>query len=491
MRTRLLAALTLAACAPAGVPDPRTELIDRLPERCPTCATHGWEGLPLDEALRSDQPAVACAAALAGVRAAAGSPGRAGEDDAWTGLLRAAARSPGCAPDDVGARLVAWAMDPAAPARHTAWRGAAAEWAAAHGRVAEAQAWLAAPGEDGARMRVALAAHDDAAAAEAAEGALLADPRDVLACRLVAGHALARGDVLGALEAARCGGERAQALLRVEADALARAELWTDAAGAYQAAGANVHAAAILYQQVATPDARARASALLAAGHGPAEALHRGWLALLAGERVPADVLAAAGRTPPAAHLRAVAEPYRLSPEDRALLEGADHARAKVALARSRAATGDRAGALAALDAARALDPASEPVNRASVALRVALGLPTDAALAAWAALDPDHVRLRGASDDREVPWAALAPWSWREACGATRDPRCAADAPRGADAVGAAWREAAALPPAQRLEAIAALQARAPDLPRLAAERWQRAAPDPTRPLDAPLPVE
>ena len=129
---------------------------------------------------------------------------------------------------------------------------------------------------------------------------------------------------------------------------------------------------------------------------------------------------------------------------------------------------------------------------RAWVALRAQLGGDVEGALAAWAALDPDHVRLSGVHDDREVPWAVVAPWTWAASCGArARDRRCAADAPRGADDVGTAWRAAAALPAAARLDTLAALQARSPTLHGLATERWRLAAPDPERPLDVPRSVE
>jgi hypothetical protein len=162
-----------------------------------------------------------------------------------------------------------------------------------------------------------------------------------------------------------------------------------------------------------------------------------------------------------------------------------------VAFARALAARGDAAGAAGVLEAAIVKDPAVEPLHRARVAILRDLGRDVEPALAAWAAQDPDHVRARGSSEVPDVPWRALAPWSWREACGPRQDSRCSVSAPAGKDQVGEALRSALATTGSTRLDALSALQAQHPECLDLARLRWEITAPDPTRPLDAPVRVE
>jgi hypothetical protein len=131
-----------------------------------------------------------------------------------------------------------------------------------------------------------------------------------------------------------------------------------------------------------------------------------------------------------------------------------------------------------------AADPSLEPVHRARVALTLATGGDVSAALFDWAAEDPDHVRLRGGEGSRDLPWAAVAPWTWREL--AARCARCGTTKPAGADAVGAAWRAAEALPDAHaKAEALATLGDAHPELEGLARERYALAAGEPERAVD------
>lgn len=371
------------------------------------------------------------------------------EDEDWRGLLTAAARAPGCLSDADGDALAAWG---AAPERAEAWRGARAEWAAARKDTAAAKALLVAPGFDGARLRVLLAAGEGAGVREAAEGALAEHPDDVLACRTAADASLREGDLLRAIEASECGGVKAPELARMRGDALDAARRFADAEAVYREAGATVHLAALLYQEAPTPARIAEARALLDGDPSPPAALHRAWIALLRGERP--DV-AGLDHSAPAALVRVVAG-------SKGDLQGLEGAAARVAGARLAAAKGDAPAVEEALSDALAEEPDLEPVHRARVALRRQLGGDVDAAVAAWRARDPDHVRLRGARGPRDVPWAAIAPWP-------PLDPaEC-----WGRDEVGDAWRAAMERTsrPA-RLDALASLQAVHPELEEVAAQR-------------------
>ncbi len=458
----MIVLLALAACgAHEGIVDPRPEIAQRLGPTTPTART-------VEQALREERAAEACAAA----RHAVATYG--GEDD-WRAFLRASSRAVGgaCLSSADGGALAQWAA--ATPERAARWRGERAEWAAANADVDAALTMLADPGVDAARLRVALRRDDAAAAIDAAEGALLDDPGDGLACRVLAERALAGGDLLAAEDAARCAGTVTPPLSRVRAEAAERSGRPAEAATLWRAAGRDLHAAVVLYQDV--PGGADAALPLLR--DGPMDRLHRGWLALATGG-VP-DLMALGG-TPFDALLRVAADPAGASPELVASLPTGDAA-AEVLRARALAARGDRDGAVAALAAARRVATAVEPVHRAEVAVRVALELEVDPALFDWAAQDPDHVRLRGGVS-REAPWAAVAPWAWDDLRRRTGDRRARADAPAGQDAIGAAWRAAAALPDhLDRLDALTELQDAHPELGALPGERWRLAAEPP---LDA-----
>ncbi len=443
--------------------DPRAEIVASFGALAPVRAT------ALD-ALRGERIAEACLAARHVAQAAPT------EEEPFRLLLLASARAPGgamgdgsagCLTREHGDALAAWAAGE--PSRAESWRGARAEWVASRGDPAAADALLAERGHDGSRMRVALAIGDGARASDAAEGALLADSGDALACRLVAALALDAGDAAQAIEVAACGGTASPVLERVRAEAYDAAGAHEAAIACYLAMGAPTHAAAILYQEL--PARRAEANALLADG-GPAEALHRGWLALLDGRPPLLDGL---DDSPPADLLRALADPAssdvlsRLAPDDPV---------AAVVRARVAATRGDARGVDAALAPALIADPASEPLHRARVALRLQIGGDVRGALAEWGAQDPDHVRLRGARDGRHRPWIAIAPWSWDDLARVTRDPRARADAPMGSDVVGAAYRAAVRRPATtDRLDALEELYRSDSRLRGVIAERWALAS--------------
>lgn len=395
------------------------------------------------------------------------------EDD-WRLLLTVSARMPppGCLAMEDADALVAWAAD------RPGWRGARAEWLAVRGKAPEADALLATPGEDGARLRVALTKGDGDAARLAAEGALVEEPRDVLACRLLGSAALEEGDAAWAIELSDCGGlgARAPDLQRLRGDALDRAGEHAAALATYAKVGVTIHRAAILYQESPTPERVAEARALLAAKDGerpPPAALHAAWMALVAGEEASIEGL---DHSIPAKLARAM---VRGAPEDVAAIAEIPGAPAAIVRARLAAERGDRAAMERALDEALAAAPAAEPVHRARVALRGLTGGDVAGALADWEAQDPDHVALVGGRGSRDVPWAALVPETWEALAARHPDPRMRADAPRGVDAVGDRARAARALPDAgERADALAALAKEVPGLDALPAERYRLGPP-------------
>jgi hypothetical protein len=392
-------------------------------------------------------------------------------------LLLAAARGgvrpDGCLSAEDGDLLAAWGQP------RPGWRGACAEWLAARGKLAEADALLAAPGDDAARLRVALARGDGAAARDAAEGAVVDEPKDVVACRILGAAALDSGDAAWAIEQAHCGGigERAPDLVRLRAEALEAAGETDEAIIAYAGAGVTIHEAALLYQVTATPEHVAVAEHLLTKGPdaaSPPAALHRVWLALMNGRTPSLDGL---DGSVPATVARAL---VRRAPQDEAALAAAPGAPAAVVRARLAAGRGDVATMETALDAALAAAPASEPVFRARVALRLATHGDVAGALADWAAQDPDHVALVGRRGNRDMPWAALVPETWATLAQGFADPRMDEHAPSGADEVGLRWRAARDLRDVSaRDDALAALGAAFPGLDALPAERY-RLGPSP-----------
>ena len=472
-RTLALLLVGLLACASPVSDDPRPEIRARL--RALASRTTGV-GVPeraaAEELLLLGWHPQACVAL--GRRLAE----REGEEEDWRLLLLGGARSAAkaCLLEAEGDRLAAWG------AARPEWRGAHAEWAAMRGRLEEAQALLGAPGQDPARLRVALARSDGAAALDAAEGAVVADPRDVAACRILARLALDQGDAAWAIEQADCGGlgSRAPELGRLRAEALDISGEYGMAEQEYARVGASVHQAALLYQEDPTAERRAAAARILGEGpdrDAPQAALHRVWMALMAGASAPAQGL---DGSVPATLARALT---RRSQADEDALSAIPGSAAAVVLARLAGDRGDLPRMEEALAAALGAEPARSAVHRARVALRIAHGGDVAGALAGWAGQDPDHVAQVGARGPRDVPWHVIVPERWEDLAKIHPDPRIRADAPVGTDSVGAQWRAAQALSGSGRMDALAELAARVPGLDALTAERYRHA------PLPAGLP--
>ena len=177
-------ALLLLACG--GHDDPRPGIL----------AGWGPPGAvkPREEAVRAlllERLPVACTLLRARVAT--------GDEEDWRLLLTAGARArnAGCLADAAGDALATWAAD------RPGWLGPRAEWAAARGDLAGAVALLGPSGNDTARLRVALATGDGDRARFAAEGALVEEPRDVLACHTLGLAALEAGDAAWAIEIGR------------------------------------------------------------------------------------------------------------------------------------------------------------------------------------------------------------------------------------------------------------------------------------------------
>jgi hypothetical protein len=432
----------------------------------------------VEEALLLGQHPIGCTGLRSRIRSGDGT-----EED-WRDLLLVTARigpPAGCL-DLTGAdQLAEWA------AGRPGWRGARAEWLAVRGRVAEADGLLAAPGEDAARLRVALLRGDGDGARVAAEGALVESPRDILACRILGRDALEQGDATWALELSDCGGlgARSPELVRLAGEALELAGEFAAAEEVYVRVNADVHRAALLYQVNPTPERREEAARLLSEPGGaaaPPVRLHRAWMALQAGGEPD---LAGLDESIPALVIRALA---RGTPEDVAALARATSAPTAVARARVAAERRDRSAAIQALADALAAAPASEPVHRARLALLLDLGEDPGRALEEWAALDPDHVAAVGERGSRDLPWAVLVPERWDALAARHPDPRMRADAPAGKDAIGERIRAARRLPTASaRADALAALGREVAGLDGLAAERYRVGPSPPGAPARAP----
>lgn len=455
----------LLACGAPTPPDPRPELAAHFAEAALGPTPSAAE---LQERVLLGQLPAACPGAKA--RAAT-----AGTDDDWRMLLLVSARAwpSACLTPEQGDALAAWA----GPSE--AWRGARAEWIGARGDAEGAVAALGPGGEDTSRLRLALARGDGDAVRLAAEGALVEEPRDVLACRTVAAAALAEGDAAWAIESAACGGlgARAPELVRLRADALDRAGDHAAAEAAYASIGADVHRAVLLYQEGTTPERLAEATRLLAPGpegRTPPAALHAAWMALLHGGT---PSLVGLDESLPALLVRGT---VRGDDADLVALRDAPGAAAAVVRARLHAARGDRAQTEAALVEALTDAPSAEPVHRARVALLLGVKGDVDVALADWAAQDPDVVAAVGGRGSRDVPWAALVPETWAALAARHPDPRMRSDAPAGADAIGARIRAARALSDtAARTDALASLLSDIPGLDALVSERY-RSGPSP-----------
>lgn len=445
--------LLLLACGGGSV-DPRTEIAERFaPSKEATPAPEA-----ITSALSAERLPVACH--LAKVRAA-----RETDDQTWLLLLTAAARTDGCLSVENGDNLAIWAstlLDGRAPR---------AEWLASRGRIEEALAALGAQ-DDPSRMRIALRAGDGDAARLAADGALLVDPRDVAACRLLANVALEERDYAWAVELSACGSDDVPELRRIRAAALDGAGLYDEAADLYGSAGADVHRAAILYQE--HPERSEEALALLKGPTGPA-ALHRTWLSLCLGRPAPTDGLDQSVQATVARALVASDAP----PDALADVPGPAAAVARARLAAERR---DLSSMERELDAALRQSPASDPIHRARIALRLSTGGDVDRALADWAALDPDHVALSGARGDRDLPWCGIVPETWAALASKLGDPRASADAPRGTSTIGDRIRAARAHPTAgARSDALTEIDGAVPGLDALPAERY-RLGPPPMR---------
>ena len=437
--------LLLFACN-LGTSDPRASIAGRLPpSKEPTPRIE-----VVQRALRREQLPVACH--LAKLRAA-----RDPAEDGWLLLLTAAARQDGCLEPEDGDALATWA----ATFPHGA--GPSAEWRAARGED------IAPAGDERSKLRIALRRGDGDAARLAAEGALLEDPGEIAACRLVANAALDERDLAWAIEVAACGGDAdTPELLRLRATALDRAGQTDEALALYERSGAAVHRAAILYQD--HPDRLDEARALLV-GPGPA-ALHRTWLALCQGAPAPIDGLDQSFQATVARALAA-----KDAPPD--VLAGSPGAPAAVVRARLAAERRDLSTMEGELDAALRQSPASDPIHRARIALRLSTGGDVEQALADWAALDPDHVAMTGTRGDRDLPWCGIVPETWGWIRARIDDPRASAEAPSGSSPIGEKIRAARALPtPGARSDALAALDRDTPGLDALPAERYRLGPP-------------
>ena len=372
---------------------------------------------------------------------------REGDPAAWIALVTVNARSPGCIASADAEALLSWAR---AGAEAEAWRGAAAEWLASQGRTPDALRLLDAPGHDDARMRVLVASGAGEATLDAAAVVRLRGP-DVLACRLLALDALARGDLLAADEDARCGelGADAAELRRLQAEARDRAGAAAEAAEAYESLKLPIHLAALRYQVEPTDPEAARGT--LAGLAGAPAALHRVWLARCTGAPVDPRDLPQLDESPDARLARALLEPAAADLDWLSGLPGSIAAAVHVQVLSAR---GQPDAAVARLVATIEADPASLPLRRLAQRLRV------PGAAESISKLDPDHLRIRGDRGPRDTPWCGvLGP--------VAREP-----VPRGEDPVGTAVRAALALPTrAAGLDALGALSA--PEREGLAALRW------------------
>ncbi|HNC97430.1 MAG TPA: hypothetical protein PKW90_14970, partial [Myxococcota bacterium] len=389
------------------------------------------------------------------------------DEGAWAGLLTVSARTT-CLNREQGDALALWAAT-----RDTGiWAGARAEWAAFKGEEEAARALLPSASAD-ARLRVGMRLGDGDLVLDAAEDVLIQTPGNLMACRTIVNQLMQRADLFAALEEARCGGVGTPDLQRLTGVALDLAGMTEDAEKIFRDGQASVHLATLLYQENPTPERLEEARKLLAADGMPPARLHQGWMALLG--QGPPPPLESLGDNPDSQLVRAALRFSELSDEELADLSNGPGAAPFLLQARIAAAKGKKSLALAALKQARERDPTFEPVFRGGIGVLLELKEDPGPWLADWKALDPDHVRLRGPRDRREVVWAALVPWTWAELV--RRNPRLPAEfpPPEGKDAVGDAWRAAMALPDRNaRLDALATLLHQEPTLHELAGYRYR-----------------
>jgi hypothetical protein len=442
----------LLACTGAN-PDPRPELLKQFAPSVRS-TQDPWP------ALREERPGVACQAFKSQLQA---SPK---EENAWVGLLVASARAP-CLSVEEGDRLQAWA----ATQDLNIWAGARAEWLLHRGDEAGARSLLPAAPPD-ARLRLAMQLGEGEMAVEAAEAVLLQWPGTLMACRVLVTTAMQKKDLFRAIEEAECNGAKSSDLQRLAGVAL---DIGGDRAAAeelFRDSRSFVHLAVLLAASPSTPERLQEAVSLLSEDEAPPALLHRSWLFLQGkGPALTEAQIAALQGNPDMSLVKAAVRMDQLSDVELEALSDLPGAAPAVMQARIATLKGNTALAKAALERARQREPYFEPVFRSVVGGMLDLGLDPAPALAWWAGLDPDHIRLRGLEDRREVCWEVVAPWSWKELAerGIKRPD------PSGSDEVGQAFRAAMALPDRNsRLDALAEIQHQNTDLLELARIRYQ-----------------
>ena len=357
-------------------------------------------------------------------------------DDDWANWLLVGARDPNCLDADTGNALAAWGRG------QPGWTDAVGEWDAGHGLYVDVATL-----SPSSRLRVALTGTDAGAVLAAAHVALGGDPNDTFARAVLAREQLRLGELTEAIATATP--PDTPELARLRATALDDAGFFEEAVAAYADAGLGLHAAAILYQSLGR---QAEAEGYLDEPVPPV-AIHRGWMALLAGLPLQAAGL---DQGPESLLLRGIAG-------ERVDLAAVPGPEAAAALALS-------TGTTSALWPHVARHPHAEVLRRAEILALARHGLDSGAARAEWAALDPSTVLLAGNPARREAPWAAVVPGDWSSLP--------AVPPPSGADEIGDAWRAALAEPTAEaRDRALAHLQADHPELRGLARVRAQVAA--------------
>lgn len=419
---------------------------------------------PPEAALREERPGEACRGYKDRLQKDAKDEG------AWAGLLVVSART-NCLSRADGDALALWAATRDA----AMWSGPRAEWLAMKGEEEAARALLPAASAD-ARLRVGMRLGDGALILDAAEDVLIQTPGNLMACRTIVNQLMQRGDLFAALEEARCGGVGAPDLQRLAGVALDLAGMTEEAEKIFREGRASVHLATLLYQENPTVERLEEARKLLAEDDMPPARLHQGWMTLLG--QGPPPALESLGDNPDSQLVRAALRFADISDEELDDLSNGPGAAPFLLQARIAAAKGKKSLALSALKRARERDPTFEPLFRGGLGVLLALKEDPSAWLADWKALDPDHVRLRGPRDRREVVWPALVPWSWTELARQNSVLPAEFPTPEGKDSVGDAWRAAMALPDRNaRLDALSALQRDWPSLHELAGYRYRMEA--------------
>lgn len=248
----------------------------------------------------------------------------------------------------------------------------------------------------------------------AAERLLSLEPDHDEACAAIGRQAWAAGDLPRALTTVeRClaAGADSPVLWRSCGDIFDRVGAFEAAAARYARAGATLHAAAVIYQE-GLPDPSGALAAL--DEPVPPAVLHRGWRAILAGDR-PAVAQAAAELRqmgvagPQFATFLASAALVAGAPADALAQEDLDAPAMVVVRARSRALLGEPEVARSAVLGLLEQHPWRRELWRESMAIHPA-GFSQARAL-----LDVDPVLLALARDmrEREMPWPAVAPAGW------------------------------------------------------------------------------